>query len=55
MKLRVLCVVALLPLTLPAYAEEVVDKGWTGRADLGYFSQSGSDGGKESLTATEQR
>ncbi|MFD0950705.1 YdiY family protein [Paraperlucidibaca wandonensis] len=51
MKLRVLCVVALLPLTLPAYAEEVVDKGWTGRADLGYFSQSGSDGGKESLTA----
>ena len=32
------------------HADEPAPAGWKGRADLGFFSQSGSDGGKESLT-----
>lgn len=51
MRLSVLTVVALLPLAIFAHADEPVDTSWNGRADLGYFSQSGSGGGKESLTA----
>lgn len=49
MKLSVLLGVCLLPFAIHAQAEEA--SAWTGRADLGYFSQSGSGGGKESLTA----
>lgn len=37
----------ILSLAAPAWAD---DSGWSGRTDLGYFQQSGSDGGKESLS-----
>jgi putative salt-induced outer membrane protein len=51
MKLRGLCLIGLMPLALIAHADEPINEGWTGRADFGYFSQSGSGGGKKSLTA----
>lgn len=51
MKLRVLTGCALLPFAMMAHADASAESGWSGRADLGYFSQSGSGGGKESLTA----
>ncbi len=50
MYMRVLCGVVLGVCGVAGQAAEP-DEGWTGRADLGYFSQSGSGGGKESLTA----
>ena len=43
-------VVAALVAAPAAWADEAAPAGWTGRADLGFFSQSGSDGDKESLT-----
>lgn len=45
-----IAVVAGLAVSMPVWA----DSRWEGRTDLGYFNQSGSDGGKESLSFKSQ-
>lgn len=48
----VLCAVSVT-FSMPAWAESSPapsESRWQGRTDLGYFNQSGSDGGKESLS-----
>lgn len=44
------CVAVALMISPVIWADEPAPAGWKGRADLGFFSQSGSDGSKESLT-----
>lgn len=46
---RIWLVLGLL-IIAPAWAEEGSAVGWTGRTDLGYFQQSGSDGSRKNLT-----
>ncbi|MEL0028322.1 MAG: DUF481 domain-containing protein [Perlucidibaca sp.] len=48
--MRKLWLVAVLAASQAWADEPAPDAGWTGRVDLGFFSQSGSAGGKESLT-----
>ncbi len=45
-----LCVAAALMISPALWADEPAPAAWKGRADLGFFSQSGSDGSKQSLT-----
>lgn len=50
MLLSLLRVTTVALLALPAMAIGADDSRWAGQADVGYFSQSGTGGGKESFT-----
>jgi putative salt-induced outer membrane protein YdiY len=50
---NLIVLVAGLAVVMPLWADTAASR-WEGRTDLGYFNQSGSDGGKESLSFKSQ-